>query len=231
MNKPTLTIIIAGSSLLVPSGQAFWGVGDIVSDPIVEEATTQKNIFDQLKYAWEQAQWADKLATLHNTLVTVQQDLQIAIMVKNAIGDPTQIVGLLDEMVLGGMLSDTGILDTLNELGGLVQAGGNIAMQLQYLGTPIDLAGWKNAARGGSFYAFTYNADPLAKYRAVVIPKTLGKRGVYGRDKGPVMFRVAHRCYPAAANVQKRPQDAEVLLVCLILFGEHLLIMPGKPIA
>lgn len=58
MNKPTLTIIIAGSSLLVPSGQAFWGVGDIVSDPIVEEATTQKNIFDQLKYAWEQAQWA-----------------------------------------------------------------------------------------------------------------------------------------------------------------------------
>jgi hypothetical protein len=167
MNKPTLTIIIAGSSLLVPSGQAFWGVGDIVSDPIVEEATTQKNIFDQLKYAWEQAQWADKLATLHNTLVTVQQDLQIAIMVKNAIGDPTQIVGLLDEMVLGGMLSDTGILDTLNELGGLVQTGGNIAMQLQYLGTPIDLAGWKNAARGGSFYAFTYNADPLAKYRAV----------------------------------------------------------------
>jgi len=116
MNKPTLTIIIAGSSLLVPSGQAFWGVGDIVSDPIVEEATTQKNIFDQLKYAWEQVQWADKLATLHNTLVTVQQDLQIAIMVKNAIGDPAQIVGLLDEMVLGGMLSDTGILDTLNEL-------------------------------------------------------------------------------------------------------------------
>jgi CRISPR/Cas system-associated endoribonuclease Cas2 len=65
------------------------------------------------------------------------------------------------------MLSDTGILDTLNELGGLVQAGGNIAMQLQYLGTPIDLDGWKNAARGGSFYAFTYNSDPLAKYRAV----------------------------------------------------------------
>jgi CRISPR/Cas system-associated endoribonuclease Cas2 len=167
MNKPTLTIIIAGSSLLVPSGQAFWGVGDIVSDPIVEEATTQKNIFDQLKYAWEQAQWAEKLATLHNTLVTVRQDLEIAIMVKNAIGDPTQIVGLLDEVVLGGMLSDTGILDTLNELGGLVQEGGNIAMQLQYLGAPINLDGWKNAARGGAFNAFIYNGDPLAKYRAV----------------------------------------------------------------
>ena len=89
MNKPTLTIIIAGSSLLVPSGHAFWGVGDIVSDPIVEEATTQKNIFDQLKYAWEQAQWAEKLATLHNTLVTVRENLEIAIMVKNAIGDPS----------------------------------------------------------------------------------------------------------------------------------------------
>ena len=167
MNKPTLTIIIAGSSLLVPSGHAFWGVGDIVSDPIVEEATTQKNIFDQLKYAWEQAQWAEKLATLHNTLVTVRENLEIAIMVKNAIGDPSQIVGLLDEVLLGGMLSDSGILDTLNELGGLVQEGGNIASQLQYLGTPINLDGWKNAARGGTFNSFTYNADPLARYRAV----------------------------------------------------------------
>jgi CRISPR/Cas system-associated endoribonuclease Cas2 len=167
MKKPTLTIIIAGSSLLVPSGYAFWGVGDIVSDPIVEEATTQKNIFDQLKYAWEQAQWAEKLATLHNTLVTVRENLEIAIMVKNAIGDPTQIVGLLDEVLLGGMLSDSGILDTLNELGGLVQEGGNIASQLQYLGTPINLDGWKNAARGGTFNSFTYNADPLARYRAV----------------------------------------------------------------
>ena len=70
-------------------------------------------------------------------------------------------------MILGGMLSDSGILDTLNELGGLVQEGGNIASQLQYLGTPINLDGWKNAARGGTFNAFTYNADPLARYRAV----------------------------------------------------------------
>jgi hypothetical protein len=168
MNARALTIIAVSSALLIPSGQAFWGVGDIVSDPAAEEALHQKNIFDNLKYAWEQTQWAEQLATLHNTLVTVREDLDVAIRVKNAIGDPSQIVGLLDDTLLGGMLSDSGILDTLQELGGLIQEGGNIASQLQYLlGTPINLDGWKNAARSGSFNAFTYNADPLARYRAV----------------------------------------------------------------
>ena len=73
----------------------------------------------------------NKLATLHNTLVTVREDLDVAIRVKNAIGDPSQIVGLLDDTLLGGVLSDSGILDTLQELGGLIQEGGNIASQLQ----------------------------------------------------------------------------------------------------
>jgi CRISPR/Cas system-associated endoribonuclease Cas2 len=168
MNKSVLALIVAGSSLLAPSGYAFWGVGDIVSDPVAEEALHQKNIFDQLKYAWEQAQWAENLATLHNTLVTIREILQIAIMVKNAIGDPSQIVGPLDEVLLDGMLSDSGILDTLQERGGLVQEGGEISHQLQFLlGTPINLDGLKNAARAGSFNSFTYNADPLARYRAV----------------------------------------------------------------
>jgi hypothetical protein len=104
------------------------GVGDIVSDPIVEQATVQKNIFDQLKYAWEQAQWAEKLATLHNTLTTIRENLEIAIRVKNAIGDPSQIVGLLDETLLDGALSESGIVQTLQELGGLVVEGGPLAL-------------------------------------------------------------------------------------------------------
>ena len=91
-----------------------------MSDPIVEEATVQKNIFDQIKYAWEQAQWADKLATLHHTLTTVRENLEIAIRVKNAIGDPSQIVGLLDDALLDGALSESGIIQTFQELGGLV---------------------------------------------------------------------------------------------------------------
>ena len=168
MRARTLTIIAVGGAILIPSGYSFWGVGDIVSDPAAEASLQQKNIFDQLKYAWEQGQWAEKLATLHATLSTVRDNLQIAIMVKNAIGDPSQIVGLLDEVMLGGALSDSGILETLNELGGIVQEGGNISYQLQnLLGTPINLNGWKNAARGGSFNSFIYNDDPLAKYRAV----------------------------------------------------------------
>ena len=39
-------------------------------------------------------------------------------------------------------------------------------MQLKYFAQPVDLDGWKNAAKGGNFYAYTYNADPLARYRA-----------------------------------------------------------------
>ena len=167
MNKPALALILAGSALFLPSGHAFWGVGDIVHDPVTNEAVTQKNIFDQMKYAWEQGQWAEKLATLHNTLTTVREHLQIAIMVKQAIGDPSQIPALLDELALEGMLSESGILETLGEFGGLVQEAGILAMQLDYLSQPIDLAGWKNAARMGTFYAFTYNSDPLARYIAV----------------------------------------------------------------
>ena len=166
--RSKFTLVAVSAAFLGSNSQAFWGVGDVVSDPAVEEAVHQNNIFDQLKYAWEQTQWAEQLATLHNTLVTVREDLDVAIRVKNAIGDPTQIVGLLDDTLLGGMLSDSGILDTLQELGGLIQEGGNIASQLQFLlGSPINLDGWMNAGRNGTFRSFTYNSDPLARYRAV----------------------------------------------------------------
>jgi hypothetical protein len=166
--KKTITLITAGSVVLSTNSKAVLGVGDIVSDPIVEQATVQKNIFDQLKYAWEQAQWAEKLATLHNTLTTIRENLEIAIRVKNAIGDPSQIVGLLDETLLDGALSESGIVQTLQELGGLVVEGGTIGAQLQnLLGTPINLNAWMSAGRSGGFRALTYNSDPLAKYRAV----------------------------------------------------------------
>ena len=71
MTKTILTFAFAAILAAQPHAHAVLGVGDIVSDPIAEEALIHKNIFDQLKYAWEQTQWADKLATLHNTLTTV----------------------------------------------------------------------------------------------------------------------------------------------------------------
>jgi hypothetical protein len=128
----------------------------------------QKNIFDQIKYAWEQTQWADKLATLHNTLTTVRENLEVAIRVKNAIGDPSQIVGLLDDALLDGALSESGIVQTFQELGGLVAEGAAVGSELKILlGEPISLDAWMNAGRNGGFRALTYNPDPLAKYRAV----------------------------------------------------------------
>ena len=158
MKTPTLAIIIA-TSVLIPKAHAVLGVGDIVYDPTVHAT-------DTAKWSWEQIQWAEKLATLHDTLTTVRENLQTLILVKTAIGDPSQIPAILDELALGGVLSESGLFDTFNELSGLVREGGLIAMQLEYLAQPIDLAGWKAAARGGTFNAFIYNDDPLARYRA-----------------------------------------------------------------
>ena len=166
--KKVITAAAVGSVMVSTRAHAVLGVGDIVSDPIVEEATVQKNIFDQIKYAWEQTQWADKLATLHNTLMTVRDNLEVAIRVKNAIGDPSQIVGLLDEALLDGTFSETGITQTFQELGGLVAEGATVGTELKILlGQPISLNAWMNAGRTGGFRALTYNPDPLAKYRAV----------------------------------------------------------------
>jgi hypothetical protein len=166
--KKVITAAAVGSVMVSTRAHAVLGVGDIVSDPIVEEATVQKNIFDQIKYAWEQTQWADKLATLHNTLMTVRDNLEVAIRVKNAIGDPSQIVGLLDEALLDGTFSETGITQTFQELGGLVTEGATVGTELKILlGQPISLNAWMNAGRQGGFRALTYNPDPLAKYRAV----------------------------------------------------------------
>jgi hypothetical protein len=166
--KKVITAAAVGSVVASTQTHAVLGVGDIVSDPIVEEATVQKNIFDQIKYAWEQTQWADKLATLHNTLTTVRENLEVAIRVKNAIGDPSQIVGLLDDALLDGALSESGIVQTFQELGGLVAEGAAVGSELKILlGEPISLDAWMNAGRNGGFRALTYNPDPLAKYRAV----------------------------------------------------------------
>ncbi|HEY5813745.1 MAG TPA: hypothetical protein VIT23_13950, partial [Terrimicrobiaceae bacterium] len=166
--KKVITAAAVGSVVVSTHAHAVLGVGDIVSDPIVEQATVQKNIFDQIKYAWEQTQWADKLATLHNTLTTVRENLEVAIRVKNAIGDPSQIVGLLDDALLDGAFSESGIVQTFQELGGLVAEGAAVGSELKILlGEPISLDAWMNAGRNGGFRALTYNPDPLAKYRSV----------------------------------------------------------------
>ena len=48
------TLILTTSAALLagqPHANAILGVGDIVSDPVAEQALVQKNIFDQIKYA------------------------------------------------------------------------------------------------------------------------------------------------------------------------------------
>lgn len=166
--KKTVIITASAVALAAPHAHAVLGVGDVVSDPVVEQATVQKNIFDQLKYAWEQVQWADKLETLHNTLTTVQQQLETANQVKQAIGDPAAAVGLIDNGLFSGYLQNSGIADTLSDLAGIAAQGAQLSGTIQELFRPIDLSAYKNL--GASFEgvaSFRDPKDPLKQYRAM----------------------------------------------------------------
>ena len=144
MTKTILSFAFAAILAAQPHAHAVLGVGDIVSDPIAEEALIQKNIFDQLKYAWEQTQWADKLATLHNTLTTVRQQLETANLVKQAIGDPVAAIALIDNGLFSDFLQDSGITDTLTDLAGIAQEGVQLSATIQELFQPIDMSAWAN---------------------------------------------------------------------------------------
>ncbi|MBN8710138.1 MAG: hypothetical protein BGO12_00190 [Verrucomicrobia bacterium 61-8] len=166
--KKTVIITASAAALAAPHAHAVLGVGDVVSDPIVEQATVQKNIFDQLKYAWEQTQWAEQLTNLSNTLTTVRQQLETANQVKQAIGDPAAAVGLIDNGLFSGYLQSSGITDTLSDLAGIVQQGAQLSGTIQELFRPINLNGWKNL--GTTFdgiASFRDPSDPLKQYRAV----------------------------------------------------------------
>ncbi len=169
------TILLTASAALLaipPHAKAVLGVGDIVSDPVAEQALIQKNIFDQIKYAWEQTQWAEKLATLHNTLTTVRQHLETANQVKQAIGDPVAAIALIDNGLFSGYLEDSGIADTLGELAGIAQEGAELSATVSELFEPINLDSWKNLSSDTTrsfdgIASFRDPSDPLKRFRAV----------------------------------------------------------------
>lgn len=170
--KKTLLITASAAALAAPHAHAVLGVGDIVSDPIAEQALIEKNIFDQIKYAWEQAQWAEKLATLHNTLTTVREHLDTANQVKQAIGDPVAAIALIDNGLFSGYLEDSGIADTLGDLAGIAQEGAELSATIQGLFEPINLDSWKqlstDTARSfDGIASFRDPGDPLKRFRAV----------------------------------------------------------------
>jgi len=172
MKKTRLSFSILAILAAQPPTHAVLGVGDIVSDPIAEEALIHKNIFDQLKYAWEQTQWADKLATLHNTLTTVRQQLETANLVKQAIGDPVAAIALIDNGLFSDFLQDSGITDTLTDLAGIAQEGVQLSATIQELFQPIDMSAWANLSSDAlvSFEgsaSFRDSSDPLKRFRAV----------------------------------------------------------------
>jgi hypothetical protein len=170
MKSTVLSFVTAAILATQPNARAVLGVGDIVSDPIAEEALIHKNIFDKLKYAWEQAQWADKLATLHDTLITVRQHLETANLVKQAIGDPVAAIALIDNGLFSDFLQDSGITDTLTDLAGIAQDGVQLSATIQELFQPIDMSAWSNVSTLVSFEgisSFRDSSDPLKRFRAV----------------------------------------------------------------
>ncbi len=166
MKKLILIALIVAA--VVPALHAQW----TVAAPGVEARQDQKNIFDILKYTWEQAKWAEKLATLHNTLTTVREQLETANMVKQAIGDPVAAIALIDNGLFSGYLEDSGIGDTLGELAGIAQEGAELSATVQDLFQPIDLDSWKGLALNTTrsfdgIASFRDADDPLRRFRAV----------------------------------------------------------------
>jgi|GEM_PF-561937 len=144
----------------------------VVTAPGMELRQDQKNIFDTLKYTWEQAQWAEKLTTLHHTLTTVQDHLATANQVKQAIGDPASVIGKIDNGIFSGYLEDSGIVDTLGELTNIAREGGEISATIGQLFEPIHVQSWQGSATDTShsfdgIASFRDRDDPLKRFRAV----------------------------------------------------------------
>ncbi len=168
MKKPIVIVTAAITAISTPATHAQI----VVAAPGVEARQDQKNIFDILKYSWEQAKWAEKLATLHNTLTTVREHLETANQVKAAIGDPVAAIALIDNGLFSGYMEDSGIADTLGELAGIAQEGAELSATIQELFEPINLDSWKNLALDTTrcfdgIASFRDPGDPLKRFRAV----------------------------------------------------------------
>jgi hypothetical protein len=163
MNK---TLLISAAAAVAAAPIAHSQI--VVAAPGVEARQDHKNIFDALKYAWEQAQWADKLATLHSTLTTVREQLETANLVKQAIGDPVAAIALIDNGLFSDFLQDSGIGDTLTDLAGIAEEGVQLSATIQKLFEPIDMSGWTDVSSSFEGVAsFRDPADPLRRFRAV----------------------------------------------------------------
>ena len=148
----------------VTSARAQW----VVSDPAVEQATMAKNVFDQLKYAWEQTQWAQQLSSLAQTLDTVKSELEVAQQVKQAIGNPAAISGMIQSGLFSSYLRNSGITDTLSDLSNITQQGARQSTAIQQMYRPIDLNAYKRIETPFEGTAsFRDEEDPLKQFRAV----------------------------------------------------------------
>lgn len=140
----------------------------VVSDPAVEQATMAKNVFDQLKYAWEQTQWAQQLSSLAQTLDTVKSQLEVAQQVKQAIGNPAAISGMIQSGLFSSYLRNSGITDTLSDLSNITQQGARQSVAIQQMYRPIDLNAYKRIETPFEGTAsFRDEEDPLKQFRAV----------------------------------------------------------------
>ena len=164
MSKPLL--ICAVVALASARSCVFSQV--VVAAPGVEARQDHKNIFDALKYAWEQAQWADKLATLHSTLTTVREQLETANLVKQAIGDPVAAIALIDNGLFSDYLQDSGIADTLTDLAGIAAEGVQLSATIQELFEPIEISVWTDVSVPfDGVTSFRDPSDPIRRFRAV----------------------------------------------------------------
>ena len=125
--------------------------------------------FNQIKWSWEQAQWAEKLQTLQSTLQTTQRHLNTINAVKYAIGDPASVTGgLIDPQTFTSLVEWNGIPSTLSSIQRLLARGSYASDTIQQLyNEPIDIDRFVRSNSYTGISSFRDPKDPLKRYRAI----------------------------------------------------------------
>lgn len=137
-------------------GQAQMAVNDPVTHALIEKQTGQlvTQWGEQLQRMSEQGQtFTQQLNALRESLSTLNK-------VKNAVGDPSEAVGLLDQQLLGGSFGDSGLGKSFSELSQSAETLSGIQSEIEKLYTPIDFQNPLQAPdlKGGNVFS---------KYQAV----------------------------------------------------------------
>lgn len=113
----------------------------------------------QAKRVEDAANWAESIGRLNDQLDEAKKYVELTGKMKDALGDPTQIAGLIDSELLGGELGNAGIGELLSEASDLASGAQDLSDNSKELFSPID---FRNPLDASGFDSH----DPYKKFEA-----------------------------------------------------------------